>query len=98
MLQGCLELNSFVAIRAVCNFEAYYKNQPWKTKLSLYKPLSYFKIIVYMKVSRKMEALVVEVGVACVCIIHVSRLLKEELTWATNKQLWIISNITQLYH
>ena len=58
---------------AICNFEAYYKNQPWKTKLLLYKLLSYFKTVVYMKVSRKMEALVVEVVwhvfyIICTCI------------------------------
>ena len=40
-----------------------------------------------------MEALVIGVGVACVGVIHVSRLLKEQLDWVTDKQLRIINNI-----
>ena len=31
-------------------------------------------------------------GVACVDI-HISKHLKEELAWATDKWLWVISNI-----
>ena len=51
-----------------------------------------------MEVSRKIETLVVEVGVTCMGIINVARLLKQELAWAANRQLWIISSITQLCH
>ena len=32
-------------------------------------------------------------GVACVGVVCVSRVLKEELAWATDKQLRVISNI-----
>ena len=34
----------------------------------------------------------IKVGVACVGV-HVLKCLKEELVWATDKRLWVISNI-----
>ena len=41
---------------------------------------------------------VMKMGVACVGVVQVSMSLKEELAWATVKQLPIISNLQQFYH
>ena len=38
-----------------------------------------------------------KIGVLYVSV-HVSADLKEELVWATDKRLWLVSNIKQLYH
>ena len=42
-------------------------------------------------------ASVIKVGVVCVGI-HVSRRLKGELAWATDKRLQVINNLKQSYH
>ena len=43
----------------------------------------------------RQNASVINVGVVCVGV-HVLRLLKEDLAWATYKRLWVISNLKQL--
>ena len=42
------------------------------------------------------SASAIKIGVACVGVVRVSGYLKEELAWATDKWLWVISNIMLL--
>ena len=75
--------------------EAHCRNQPSKSKLALHKPLLHFyshlKQLHVHKVTRQSTS-VIKVGVACVggCVL---RQLKEELAWATDKWVWVISKI-----
>ena len=62
--------------------EVCHRNQPFKTKLSLYKPLLHFYSCLQLYINNKMKHLVIQVDVVHMDIIHISRLLKEELAWA----------------
>ena len=52
--------------------------------------------LIQLYVSNRIDHLVIKVGVACVGVVCVSRYLKEELAWTTDKGLWVISNIMAL--
>ena len=103
ILTPCNWLNKFYSFSVAALFsiisrhglrnEARHRNQPNKSKLALYKPLLTFTVIQNSctRVTSQSTS-VIKVGVACVGI-HISRQLKEELTWATDKQLKVISNI-----
>ena len=58
------------------------RNQPNKRKLALYKPLFHFySHLKQLYMSNKTERFSYKVGVVCMGM-HISRGLKEELTWA----------------
>ena len=74
--------------------EARHRNQPNKSKLALYKPLIHFySHSKQLYTSNKTEHFSCKGGCGMCRHIHISRQLKEELTWATDKQLKVISNI-----
>ena len=77
-----------LAIKAHC------RNQPNKSKLALYKPLLHFySHLKQLYISNKTEYFSYK-GVCGVSVsVCVSKHLKEELTWATDKQLQVISNM-----
>ena len=81
--------------------EACHRNQPNKSKLALYKPLLHFySHLKQLYISNKKERFSCK-GVCGVCGCTCIKVLKSELAWATDKQLWVISNIMlfkQLYH
>ena len=83
--------------------EARRRNQCNKSKLALYKPLLHFySHLKQLYISNKTESFSCKSG----CGVHgCTRIetFKEELAWATDKQLQVISNIMlfkikQLYH
>ena len=48
-------------------------------------------------ISNKTSASVIKLGVMCVGVARVLKCLKEDLAWATDKQLYGIGNLKQLY-
>ena len=68
------------------------KNQPSKNKVVLYQSLLHLSQLLFSctKVTR-WSASVIKVGMVYVGVVHVSRYLKEELTWGTDKQLRVIN-------
>ena len=73
--------------------EAHCRNQPNKSKLALYNLLLHsYNYLKQLYMSNKRSTSVIKVGVACVGVC-VSRCLKEELPWASDKWLRVISNI-----
>ena len=75
----CIAAIVGIVSRHRLKIEACHRNQPNKSKLACIS--HYFTLTVSCKG-----------GVVCVGV-HVSRCLKEELAWATDKQLRVISNI-----
>ena len=73
--------------RCVLRIEVRHRNQPYKNKLALYKPLLHFYSHLKQpyEITRRSTS-VIKVYEACVDV-HISRRLKEELAWATDKQL-----------
>ena len=74
--------------------EVCYRNQPNKSKLALYIPLLHFNShLKQLYISNKTEHFSCKGG-CVVCVgVHVLRHFKEELAWATDKWLRIMSNV-----
>ena len=86
-------VDTSLVARSGLTIEAGHRNQ---LKLALYKPWIYFySHLKYLYISNKTEHFSCKLGVAYVgmCIL---RLLKQELAWATDKELWVIRLISNI--
>ena len=82
-----------IVSRRGLRIEARHRNQANKSKLALYKPLlCLYSHLKQPYISNRTKRLSYKGGRGMLDV-HVSRHLKEELAWATYKQLRVISNI-----
>ena len=85
---------NIVSMRGL-SIDAHHRNLPNKSKLALYQPRVHSNS--HLKQLYIWSASGIK-GMLYVSVVHVLKHLKEELAWATHKQLWVVNNLKQLYH